>query len=235
MLDSFLAVTYEATRRETTMAKIAQQIASATSGDRLPPTPQAEGTIPTIRPNSPPQQSVQGGGLGGQAPMGVESGMKFASERTAFEKQASERMLRKIAMGKLALNILENANLGKLLKHHAVPLATTGVGAIGGAAYGASDGGGLSGAIGGGLLGGAAGSAAGKGGQLLHRAAKIKGFANRNLAEGVEGMGIGDALKRSWNTEVARNAKHMGIARPEGMSFGVARPGQAAAIAPPAG
>lgn len=222
-MDRFLSATYSASRRELATIKLAQQLSglptqmlsSMAGGSQVPAaTGMPAGPVPTTGPSSPPQQ-------GAPPALGMETPTKMAAakEKMAAALQA-EFEKRALQFG----NAAKAVNFGQLLRHNAVPLATAAGGAAAGIGAGLSgEDGGVGKAIGYGALGGLGGFAAGKGGQLLHRASKIQGVANKGLAEGAKGMGFGDALKKSWNTEVTRNAQGLGFrgqaARPEGLMF----------------
>jgi hypothetical protein len=219
MIDGFLSATYQASRREREIEKLAQQLSNLPTQDLvhmasngfdplsnpLPPTPQPVGAYPTIGQSMPPQQMIQGNGLGGQGPLAGEDGMKMAAAKL---KMAHALMRRKLAF--TLPNAARNVNWGGLLRHNAIPLATSAAGAVAGAYMGGKDNGGLSGTVGGALLGGAGGFLAGKAGQLGGRALMIQNAVNKGLPKGVKGIGFGEALKRSWNTDVLRNAQELG-------------------------
>jgi len=219
MIDGFLSATYQPSRREREIEKLAQQLSNLPTQDLvhmanngfdplsnpLPPTPQPVGAYPTIGQSMPPQQMMQGGGLGGQGPLAGEDGMKMAAAKL---KMAHALMRWKLAF--TLPNATRNVNWGGLLRHNAIPLATSAAGAVTGAYMGGKDNGGLSGTVGGALLGGAGGFLAGKAGQLGGRALMIQNAVNKGLPKGVEGIGFGEALKRSWNTDVLRNAQELG-------------------------
>ena len=146
----------------------------------LPPTALAETLSPSANEvGTPLQGGPQGGGLGGQGPLGFETvGQKMAYAgiaalvRAELEKQAADWS----ALGK---------SVGSVVRHPAA------IGAAGGAALGgwrgfnedrAQGGSGISGALTGGLKGGAIGGAVGGAAGLAHSGAKV-------LAPNAKGIG----------------------------------------------
>jgi hypothetical protein len=247
MIDRFLSSTYDKSRRELAMDKLAQQLSNLPSGDlasmaqsgagamsnqspQLPPTAQATGQSPTTGPRMPPQQQIQGTGLGGQAAMAGETGMKMAA--------AKMRMAAAVLQEKRAFSLagagqaLKGVNWGQLARQNAVPLATGAAGAAAGAYMGGRDGGGLSGALGGAALGGLGGAAVGKGGQLAYRAAAKPGAGGAG--------GFAQRLKGEVNAEAQRTQRAIGVEGKVWRPFGgkpaapvAGAPVDAAGVVPP--
>ena len=151
--------------------------------------------------------------------------MSAALQKYAFSLANAGRAINAAAKGTSNAATM-GGRAGILLRHNAVPLATSAAGAAAGAYMGGRDGGGISGALGGAALGGVGGAVAGKAGQLGYRAATSK-------AKGT----LGARLMGEVNREAVGTQKMLGVEGPSWKPFGggsVAPPQAAATKALPA-